>query len=497
MTSRLITFLGKTHYDNTTYVYKDRRQETCYVAQALGMFLKPQEVHVFATPEAWNKHGNALTQAFSSAGLVEPTFKEIGAGTSPDDLWDQFRKMLDSFQTQGTVAFDITHGFRAQPFFASAVIQFFQSIEQTPSELRVFYGAYEARNEETNDTPIWDLTVFVELLRWSRAVLLCLRTGQAEGIAEPTERLGNELKKQWALNGQQGPQPSLARLGKALREFGDAFTTVRTGSLLSEQPSVSQRLLEALQEAGHDVTRFLPPLAFVLKKLMTLVEPLAGSPRLSDSRGQEALQALAKTYLSMGRYAEAAAILREGWITRYACALADCPGSERFSDAHRQAAEKLWQEQDPDMARTLAEVRNDIEHAGFRAHPKPPQTIKQQLERLIEQWCLLDAVQCPTEISRDNPDADWEQPIFYRIGVDQPIMPDEPLPLLPDIPRGALVVVEGRAPIWRYGMAFHRLHGSPAGAVAVYDPRLGAVVIASHHPKWREGQVLDVSPPMA
>jgi CRISPR-associated Csx3 family protein len=35
----------------------------------------------------------------------------------------------------------------------------------------------------------------------------------------------------------------------------------------------------------------------------------------------------------------------------------------------------------------------------------------------------------------------------------------------------------GRAPIWRYGMALHLLHGSPAAAVAFYDPRLGAVVV--------------------
>lgn len=85
--------------------------------------------------------------------------------------------------------------------------------------------------------------------------------------------------------------------------------------------------------------------------------------------------------------------------------------------------------------------------------------------------------------------------VFYSIGVDRPIGPDEPLPPLPAIPRGALVVVEGRAPIWRYGLAFHRLHGAPAGAVAVFDPRLGAVVVASHHPNFREGQVIDVSPP--
>lgn len=85
--------------------------------------------------------------------------------------------------------------------------------------------------------------------------------------------------------------------------------------------------------------------------------------------------------------------------------------------------------------------------------------------------------------------------VFYSIAVEQPVSPDEPLPPLPDIPRGALVVIEGRAPIWRYGMAFHRLHGSPAGAVAVYDPRLGAVVVASHFPNWTEGQIIDIPPP--
>ena len=88
-----------------------------------------------------------------------------------------------------------------------------------------------------------------------------------------------------------------------------------------------------------------------------------------------------------------------------------------------------------------------------------------------------------------------EPVVFYSLGVSQPIAPDEPLPPLPEIPRGALVVIEGRAPIWRYGLAFHRLHGSPAGAIAVYDPRLGAVVVASHRAEWREGQVLDVGPP--
>jgi CRISPR-associated protein Csx3 len=85
--------------------------------------------------------------------------------------------------------------------------------------------------------------------------------------------------------------------------------------------------------------------------------------------------------------------------------------------------------------------------------------------------------------------------VVYSIGVDNPITPNEPLPPLPDIPRGSLLVVEGRAPIWRYGMALHKLHSSPAAAIAFYDPRLGAVIVASHNPSFTLGQIIDVTIP--
>jgi CRISPR-associated Csx3 family protein len=42
-------------------------------------------------------------------------------------------------------------------------------------------------------------------------------------------------------------------------------------------------------------------------------------------------------------------------------------------------------------------------------------------------------------------------------------------------------------------MVLHLLHGSLAAAVAFYDPRFGAVVVASHSREWQVGQVLDVT----
>lgn len=84
--------------------------------------------------------------------------------------------------------------------------------------------------------------------------------------------------------------------------------------------------------------------------------------------------------------------------------------------------------------------------------------------------------------------------VVYHVGVDKPIEPSEPLPELPNIAPGQLVVIEGRSPIWRYGIALSKLHGSKAGAIACYDPRVGAVIVCSHNPSWKEGNVLDIDP---
>ena len=83
-------------------------------------------------------------------------------------------------------------------------------------------------------------------------------------------------------------------------------------------------------------------------------------------------------------------------------------------------------------------------------------------------------------------------PAFYDIGVEGAASPADPLPDLPEVERGGFVVVSGRAPVWRYARAFHLLHGSRAGAIGVFDPKLGAVVVASHRPDLEEGQVVEV-----
>ncbi len=52
------------------------------------------------------------------------------------------------------------------------------------------------------------------------------------------------------------------------------------------------------------------------------------------------------------------------------------------------------------------------------------------------------------------------------------------------------VVLNGRGPIWLYGFLIHFYHSTPF--LAIYDPRLGAVIIESHIPELKPGDILDI-----
>jgi len=57
-----------------------------------------------------------------------------------------------------------------------------------------------------------------------------------------------------------------------------------------------------------------------------------------------------------------------------------------------------------------------------------------------------------------------------------------------DLPGDQPVLINGRGPVWGYGMLIHVAHPTPA--VGCYDPRLGYVVVESHDARWVVGQVI-------
>lgn len=88
----------------------------------------------------------------------------------------------------------------------------------------------------------------------------------------------------------------------------------------------------------------------------------------------------------------------------------------------------------------------------------------------------------------------------FTIGGDGTLLPEELRTVIDqigdtvDATKG--VIVGGRGPVWLYGAILHHLHVTRWSAT--FDPRLGAVVVASHHPGApTPGTVLPVPKPAA
>ncbi len=74
--------------------------------------------------------------------------------------------------------------------------------------------------------------------------------------------------------------------------------------------------------------------------------------------------------------------------------------------------------------------------------------------------------------------------------LENPIKPEELKDLeIPKVNPRKGVIISGRGPIWLHCFLAHKFHHTKF--VAIYDPRLGAVVVQSHT-DLKEGDVLDV-----
>jgi CRISPR-associated protein Csx16 len=420
--TRLVSFLGTNRYTSTRHRFPDESvgAETEYVCRALGGFVRADEIAVIATAEAEAAHREKLAAELRNENLPAPDFRRVPKGESQAELWSQFgvAKELVRAPADTAVMLDITHAFRSQPFFTAAVTAFVRAVDPEPASIRVFYAAFEARQEGV--TPIWELTPFIELVDWAQGMMLFLRTGRSRDIARPTIRLGRELGRRSAQTGE-GPRLNLARLGKALQDFGANLETVSTGDLLLGSSGSAAQLGAVLEEAKESAAA-VPPLADVLDSIRRDVgDPLLGaSDHLASETGHQALAGLARLYLAMGRWAEAAAVVREGWITRHARPAAAFGERNQarpsIDEAAREAAEERLNESEGDAVRRIAQVRNDLEHAGFNKQPQAAEVLQSRLQRLVAEFAVLRPAEQPRVAARppifvnlsNHPSGEWD-----------------------------------------------------------------------------------------
>ncbi len=385
----LVSFLGTGDYQPVLYRWRDKELTTRYFARAAADFFGVEHAIILATAEARERHGKELCQAMAELPGVKVEFRIIPPGRTADELWDVFDSLLQALQAGEPVFLDITHGYRSLPFFSAAAIAWLRASGGLPSEFHVLYGAFDARDDQ-GAVPVWELTAFVELIQWAHGISVFTTTGLADPLLEIFRTQDSRNRRALALMGANR-FPNTTLLASALERFADDFQTLRIAAMVRGSPlgkeykdSSAARLVHTVEACSEDIRRFLPALAPLLDRIAAFARGIE-SPTLHGEAGGRAMRALARRYLELRRHVEAAVVVREAWVSRHADSPVQTePGLPQFDPAARRAAERHWASTCK-SAQAVAEIRNDMEHGGFRLRPLPAKTLRRQVKRLVEE----------------------------------------------------------------------------------------------------------------
>ena len=357
---KALTFLGlgpKDGYQETTYHKVDDKTANCKThlfTKAVAEIYQPNKTILFVTPEVEKDEKGYLRYL---KGKLRDEFDTVSIpnGDSEMKLWDIFNACENAVEEGDKIILDITHAFRSIPLLIFIVAAYLRQVKSVELE-HIIYGAFEARNPDTNETPIFDLTPFVKLLDWMNAVNVFQNYGDARPIAK--------------LDVQED-------IATALTTLSDALLTNRT--LEAQEAAMNFNGLQFVDSQQ-------PPFQMLVQQLQQSYNSMAAyKPSKNPKTSLKAQYQQIKWYMENQHYLQAITLMRE-WLISYRCQQ-DLNG-HWLTDSKRKKAERelgeLKKQQDSQMAQQLsslvsttddslnklwkdcAEIRNDLAHCGMQ-----------------------------------------------------------------------------------------------------------------------------------
>ncbi|MFW5916584.1 MAG: TIGR02221 family CRISPR-associated protein [Bacteroidota bacterium] len=226
MPNTLLTFLGTRKYTPCQYSFNGQlSHEVRFVQQAMiehfcQNWSANDRILVFLTRAAREKHWDTLQTQIPEHLSVQDI--DIPDGLNEEEIWRIFTIVFEKLNEGDKVVYDITHGFRSLPMLGITLLnyaKFLKNIEVNG----IYYGAYEARNKESNAASILDLTSFSTLQDWSIAAGQFLHYGITDSLKELTQREYVPFLKQ--TKGEHKTAFQLKGLSQALEKFSASIQT--------------------------------------------------------------------------------------------------------------------------------------------------------------------------------------------------------------------------------------------------------------------------------
>lgn len=405
---KLITFLGVKSYAATTYKWQGLTKKSSFATAACVEFLKPAEVIVFMTVDA-EKENFALLQRELAHLVLQPVIVPLGG--DQDELWEIFNALNDAVKDGDEIAMDITNGQRSLPFLALLTAAFMKTARDV-NVRHILYGAFDVgKSLGAEHAPIFDLSEMLNLLDWSVAADRFMRFGDSADMAKLLIDRSRQIKKagryESRINAQVEPFEDTA---KSLGAVTDALALLRPYDAMTKIDKLDKNIKQVASASVHD-KRF-SPLYRLLEKIDDSYSAFGNpAPEGDDVKIAKTLEQERKLifwYRDHGYWVQAVSLARE-WLVSWV--MYRSGEFDLLNDNSRTKTEfeinsfthtrSQWEgsgfiasymdgKKFADLWNEIANIRNDIDHAGKNTQPNEADSL---IKRMKKQFAILSEIE--------------------------------------------------------------------------------------------------------
>lgn len=380
----LFGFLGMSNYVPCAYLapwQEEHSPPVTYVQTASALALQErapiEEISILCTVESRDKHARGLRQEFEAYDLEVTRVVEVPSELGRQGVLELFDRLADILPGDSKrLAFDMTHGFRAQPAVAMLFLNYLQAVDPEVEIAHLLYGAFERGQRQA---PLVDLIDLWALRDWGYGFLSFHRTGDTSKLHTMTQRAQDDYCRSGHVP-SGGSYPELGSFAGRLKELHHHASLNRVPGLFGEDGLLQAMHNEVARDwnpISEEVGRFVAPLREQLREQLEVflvdewhsLEGLGAQLRWIDWLRQH------------GSYQEALTIAREWSITLLARGISGRESPEARANAEKLHGElaspkkpdeyspilvrllKLFGEEFGKDANRITSMRNKINHA--------------------------------------------------------------------------------------------------------------------------------------
>lgn len=374
----------------STYCFNGKKSETSYFFLGLCKLLevKIDEVFLFLTKESKDAFEGRIRKEAEEAGVGVQIFEIPSAGTI-EEVWRGFDVITETFENLASegnnIYLDITNGFRHLPLISFVSLLYLESANRL-SVKGAYYGAFDAKLPEVQDTQVFDLSSLLKIVRGSFAVEQFEKTGNLTPLRNFIEDVLKEHTEEKF----------------KITDFEELSSCVSSG-LPIEAGLLAYKKREFLENKLPEARNEVKALERLLDKITKKLDEFSIFGSKDKQSVELNLQELErelrfiKWHLDMGNISTALLLLREWIVNR--CILSEGNPVDWLKErdnienllytqekSKKQGVFKDWDE--------LTQRRNEYAHAGMRNKNVKIKTGKEKAEEAYEH--------CLTNISNDE-----------------------------------------------------------------------------------------------